>query len=214
MTMDLYTIRRDYIKQKLSIDSCNTNPFNQLSIWIDDAIKYKIEDPTSMSLATVNIDNRPSSRIVLLKSISEDGLIFFTNYNSRKAKDLDINNYVSSNFFWASLERQIRIEGKVFKLSDEESNEYFSKRPYLSKIGAWASRQSEILDKKLTLENKVKYFCDKFKLNVPKPDFWGGYKILPNYFEFWQGRPNRLHDRISYKLNEASNKWIIARLYP
>jgi len=209
----LNEIRRDFSGKLLNKDSVDQNPIVQFEFWFEEAVKAQLLDPYAMSLTTVSGIGQPSTRIVYMRGIKEDGFIFYTNYNSDKGKDLNTNNKVSLNFFWGELERQIRVEGEVKKISEEDSNAYFSQRPRESQIGAWASSQSEeILDRK-SLEEKVDYYTDKFKNTlVPRPENWGGYIVCPTKIEFWQGRPNRLHDRIVF--TKSGNDWKQSRLSP
>ena len=210
----LNSIRREYAKQELDVKSVNQSPYKQLAVWLEDAVNAQVIDPNAMILSTVDKENKPTSRVVLLRGMSENGIIFYTNYDSQKSKEIQNNNYVAINFFWLELERQIRIEGVVSKVDDKISDEYFAQRPRESQIGAWASLQSEEMGSRKELEDKIKEIEEKFKgKEVSRPPFWGGYEIDCNYFEFWQGRPSRLHDRIIYK-KEETNSWKISRLYP
>ncbi|MBE2189256.1 MAG: pyridoxamine 5'-phosphate oxidase [Desulfobulbaceae bacterium] len=210
---DLGNIRRDYNKFKLDESSINKNPFDQFKIWMDEGLKGDFYEPTAMVISTVNSEGRPSSRVVLLKSYDEHGFVFFTNYLSRKGTDIAFNPYGSLIFYWDKFERQIRIEGKIEKVTPEESKAYYDKRPYTSRIGAWASEQSQPLKSRFTLIRKVVKLMMKHPINVPLPDFWGGYRLVPDEFEFWQGRENRLHDRFRFKLIDTK-KWEIERLSP
>ncbi|MCO5251347.1 MAG: pyridoxamine 5'-phosphate oxidase [Candidatus Kapabacteria bacterium] len=210
---NLGDIRRDYNKFKLDETSINKDPFAQFKIWMDEGLNGNFYEPTAMVISTVNSDGRPSSRVVLLKSYDEQGFVFFTNYLSRKGTDITSNPYGSLLFFWDKFERQIRIEGKIQKISPEESKKYYDTRPYTSRIGAWASEQSQPLKSRFTLIRKVLKLMMKHPINVPLPDFWGGYRLVPDEFEFWQGRENRLHDRFRFKLSETE-KWEILRLSP
>ncbi len=206
-------IRRDYLLKILDEESVDENPFGQFSHWMDEALKSDIVDPSAMVLATSGKDNFPSVRTVLLKGMQKNGLIFFTNYESRKAKDLKENPNASVLFLWKELERQVRISGRVEKISKKQSEEYFNTRPYESRLGAWASDQSSIIPSREFLEDKFDTFKNKFSgKEIPLPPFWGGYKLFPVYFEFWQGRENRLHDRIIY--TKENNEWKIGRLAP
>lgn len=181
--------------------------------WLIEAENTGIILPESMSLATCTSQGRPSSRIVLLKEADQKGFVFFTNYGSRKADELEENPYVALLFHWNILQRQVRIEGKIERISTEESNAYFQTRGRGSRIGAWASFQSQELDNRETLVERVKYFEEKFAgKEVPLPEFWGGYRVLPEQIEFWQGKANRLHDRFVYQ--KADNYWKIIRLNP
>mgnify|MGYP001390853569 CR=1 FL=1 len=209
---NLQDIRTDYKKNKLDSNSVLLNPLEQMKIWLDNAINSEMLEPTAFVLSTVNSDSKPSSRVLLLKGIDEKGPIFYTNYKSRKGEELANNPNASMLFFWDALERQIRIEGKIEKLTYEESDKYFQTRPYTSRIGAWASKQSAVLNSRFTLLRKVASLMIKYPVHVPLPDFWGGYRLIPEYFEFWQGRESRLHDRIRFI--KIEDNWKIDRLSP
>jgi pyridoxamine 5'-phosphate oxidase len=203
---------RDYGKSEFSEKSLTYNPFQLFSEWFRNAEKKLKADHNAFALSTVTKDGIPSSRIVLLKSFDERGFVFFTNYESRKGLELSENPNASILFFWSELEQQIRIQGKVEKITDSESNEYFQTRPYTSKIGAWVSKQSRPLSSRFKLLREVALKMLQTPKDVPLPPFWGGYRLVPIEFEFWQGRPSRLHDRFSF-LKEGDN-WKISRLYP
>lgn len=209
--MDLHNIREDYSKQELSQTHCHADPIQQFEQWLQEAISAKVNEPTAMNVATV-LDGKPTSRIVLLKEVNPNGFVFFTNYQSRKGQAIEQNPYVALTFFWAELERSVRIEGQIKKISDEESDRYFASRPYTSRVGAWASNQSQVLASKSELVAKAALIAAKHLLQVPRPPHWGGYIVLPERIEFWQGRPSRLHDRICYCLVEG--KWHKERLSP
>lgn len=204
-------IRKDYSKFKLTENSIDKNPFGQFDIWMKDAIKGDFYDPTAFSLSTVSL-GRPSSRVLLLKGYDERGFVFYTNYNSRKGREIADNPYAAMLFFWDKFERQVRIEGKIELATPEESDKYFGSRPYTSKLGAWASKQSEELKSRFSLMRQVAALMLKYPVNIPRPDFWGGYRLVPDRFEFWQGRESRLHDRIRFDLRGKS--WEIKRLSP
>ena len=212
METPISEIRREYSKGKLTQCTIHDNPFEQFVEWLDDAIIHKEDEPTAMIVATVSTEGHPSTRTVLLKGVENNQFIFFTNYESRKGKQLAGNPYISLSFVWHKLERQVHIEGKAEKISPEQSDEYFATRPYTSRIGAWASEQSEVISSHKSLLAKAALIAAKHPLNVPRPPHWGGYLVIPDRIEFWQGRPSRLHDRICYLYNDG--KWEIERLSP
>lgn len=187
-------------------------PFDLFSKWYREAFETGQLEPNAFVLSTVDTQNRPSSRILYLKALSDDNFVFFTNYNSHKGSDIELNNNASMLFFWPGKERQIRIEGVVVKIAEEESDAYFESRPRSSQIGAWASNQSQLLEKRDDLENRVKEFAEKFPNEVPRPPHWGGYMLKPRLIEFWQGRPSRLHDRIIFEKDNES--WKLYRKNP
>lgn len=207
-------LREDFTKGELLEDSVQKTPDMQFEKWMQDAIDAKVNEVPACNLATVTKDNKPSSRIVYLREFSENEFYFYTNYNSRKAHDIDQNPNVCLTFFWPELERQIRIEGVVIKKAEKEkSDAYFNNRPLDSKIGAWSSPQSTVINSRDELNQYIEQNKEKFKdQQIPRPEFWGGYIIKANYYEFWQGRKNRLHDRIAYTLE--NNNWKIERLAP
>lgn len=209
---DLASLRRDYSLRELSESSVAADPFVQFSNWFDEYVKSDPLEPNAMTLATVGGTGRPAARIVLLKGFDTSGFVFFTNYESRKARDLAEEPFAALLFFWPELERQVRIEGKVEKVSPSESEAYFLSRPLESRIGAWASRQSSPITGREELEEKIAELRVRFGEEVPCPPFWGGYRIEPDQFEFWQGRPSRLHDRIVY--TKGTTGWNLSRLSP
>ena len=201
------------IIKELSEDDVLSNPFEQFNVWFDEAKQSEIVEPTAAILSTVGEDNHPSARTILLKEVNEKGFVFYTNYESKKAKDIASNPNISLLFLWKEQQRQVRIVGQSEKISREESEKYFRTRPRESQIGAWASHQSSVIPDRKSLDNKFEEYRKKFgDKEIPLPDFWGGYVIIPNYFEFWQGRPGRLHDRICYKFEDQ--EWRIFRLAP
>jgi pyridoxamine 5'-phosphate oxidase len=214
ITTDLAALRKEYRLQSLLEKDADANPLIQFKKWLLEARESEIEEPNAMTLATCTHDGKPSARIVLLKEINENGFVFFSNYDSKKGKQLHGNPFAALVFFWKELERQVRIEGVIEKLSDKESDTYFSKRPLESRIGAWSSPQSEIIESRQVLEKNVIYYTEKFgSQNVPRPPHWGGYILHPRLIEFWQGRPGRLHDRLQY-ISHHEDGWLIERLAP
>ena len=213
LSKSINNLRREYKLNKLSEETVQNNPVKQFEVWFKDVIRLKLPEQNAMILATSGRKAHASARVVLLKGFSNLGFKFFTNYQSSKGKNLRENSYASLLFYWAGLERQIRIEGKIKKLSRSESQKYFDSRPLESRIAAWASEQSKIIPDRDYLESQYKKFQEKFSgKKIPLPPNWGGYILIPNYFEFWQGRRSRLHDRICYK--KQGGKWKIFRLAP
>lgn len=209
----LRDIRANYQKFELSENEINPNPFKQLRFWLDEAISGKEKEPTAMVLSTIDSNGFPESRVVLLKELKNDGLVFYTNYESKKGNQLTKNKHVALVLFWPEHERQVRIKGIAEKISELESNDYFKSRPIDSQLGAWASPQSQVIENRDFLDKRYHYFQKYFKNHeIEKPPYWGGYLIRPEYFEFWQGRSNRLHDRIEF-LPEGE-RWKINRLAP
>jgi pyridoxamine 5'-phosphate oxidase len=206
-------LREDFTKGTLSENEVEKFPSKQFEIWIAEAIEAQIKETHAMNLSTVSPDGKPSSRIVYLREFGNDQFTFYGNYHSKKAKHIEKNPNVSLHFFWPDLERQIRIEGMVVKCSAQESDAYFDNRPYESKLSAWASDQSDELTSRAELEKKVEEFRKKYsEKDIKRPQHWGGWTVQANYYEFWQGRKSRLHDRIVYVLEDSS--WKIKRLSP
>ena len=210
--MNLADLRIDYKLASLNETDVATSPFAQFSTWFGEAIKAEVPEPNAMTLATCDAGGRPSARVVLIKDFDERGMVFFTNYQSRKGQDLAANNRAALLFFWPELERQIRIEGRVETVSGADSDAYYQSRPALSRIGAWASPQSQVLPSRTDLEARFAAFSAEHGENPPRPAHWGGYRVVPSFFEFWQGRRSRLHDRICYR--PAGGKWKVERLAP
>lgn len=210
--MDLHNIREDYSKQELSKADCANTPLPQFEKWLNEAIHSAAKEPTAMSVATVDEAGQPNSRILLLKEVNDRGFVFFSNYQSRKGRALAAHPFAALTFFWPELERQVRAEGRVEKLDAKSSDEYFASRPYTSRLGAWASEQSSVIAGKSIIVARAAAEAVKHPLHVPRPPHWGGYLLIPDRVEFWQGRPSRLHDRIQYRLE--GDKWIKERLAP
>ena len=214
MNKSIADIRKDYQLQSLLETDVASNPFDQFNRWWDDAIKSELDEVNAMTLATASVTGMPSARIVLLKSVSADGFVFFTNYNSHKGKELLENPFGCLVFFWKELERQIRITGTIEKVSAAESDEYFYSRPVGSRIGAWASPQSSVIPSRETIETNIEKYEQEFAgTEIARPPHWGGYIVKPTLIEFWQGRPNRLHDRIQYT-KQQEGSWKFVRLAP
>ena len=206
-------VRRDFAERPLTEGSVDNNPFKQYAVWFEEAVNSKILDPYAMCLSTVGVNGQPSSRIVYMRDILDDGFVFYTNYLSQKGKELLSTPKAALNLHWAELDRQIRIEGDVIKVSEEVSDKYFAARPKKSQIGAWASAQSDVLTTREELEQHVLKYTARFKdIEVDRPKHWGGYVLKPTKIEFWQGRASRLHDRIVYTKEGA--EWKLRRLSP
>lgn len=213
MKVNIADFRHEYTNKKFSKDNVNPNPIFQLELWLKAAMEIE-DEPTAMVLGTVSLEGQPATRTVLLKGIEDDKLIFYTNYQSRKGNHLDTNSHVSLTFFWPKRERQINVEGIAEKVAPEVSNAYFQTRPRTSRLGAWVSHQSHVIKSRNEIIVAFTKLAAKYVgRKVPCPDFWGGYAVVPNRVEFWQGRPNRLHDRIVYS-NKVDEVWQIDRLAP
>ncbi len=211
--MILANIRKDYSLKSLEIQDVASDPLQQFRYWMEEAIQAEALEVNAMCLSTISKDGFPNSRIVLLKELDE-GFVFFTNYESSKGKELAASPKASLTFFWPEIERQVRVVGTIGKISEKESDTYFFSRPVSSQIGAWASPQSQEISDRTVIENSQKRLEEEFKLNpIQRPAHWGGYRLLPHRIEFWQGRPSRLHDRISYELEGGTN-WKKIRLAP
>lgn len=215
MSHDLTAARVSYERGALDVDGLQADPFAAFGTWFEQALTADLIEPYAMTVATVGIDGQPSARVVLLRGWDEAGWVFFTNYESQKGHEIAHTPRAAILFYWAKLERQIRIEGSVERLSAAESDAYFAKRPRGHRLSAWASRQSSVVPDRAYLETQMAAYDEKFAdADVPRPAYWGGYRIRANRFEFWQGRRNRVHDRIVYRRDLATGAWIIERLSP
>jgi len=209
--MSIADLRQSYEKGILLEQDAKASPFAQFGLWFEQALEQNVPEPTTMTLATADAQGRPSARIVLLKGFDEAGFVFYTNYNSRKGQDLAVQPWACLNFFWQPLERQVRLNGLMTKVSAQESDEYFHSRPLGSRLGAWVSAQSQPTTL-AALEANTAAVQQKYGDQPPRPPHWGGYRLAPEYFEFWQGRPSRLHDRLTYQRSGTS--WALERISP
>ncbi|NJD87353.1 MAG: pyridoxamine 5'-phosphate oxidase [Betaproteobacteria bacterium] len=210
--MNIADIRKDYALERLDESDVDADPFRQFHAWLKEALAAEVPEPTAMTLATASAAGSPSARIVLLKALDERGFVFYTNYASRKGEELAARPRAALTFLWKELERQVRVEGTVEKVSAAESDEYFAIRPLGSRIGAWASTQSATIESRQWLEARMKAAEAQYGDHPPRPPHWGGYRVIPEWLEFWQGRRSRLHDRIAY--TRAAGGWTISRLSP
>ena len=209
--MSIADLRQSYEKGILLEQDAKASPFEQFGLWFEQALEQNVPEPTTMTLATADAQGRPSARIVLLKGFDDAGFVFYTNYNSRKGQDLAVQPWACLNFFWQPLERQVRLNGLMTKVSAQESDEYFHSRPLGSRLGAWVSAQSQPTTL-AALEANTAAVQQKYGDQPPRPPHWGGYRLAPEYFEFWQGRPSRLHDRLTYQRSGTS--WALERISP
>lgn len=209
---ELSKIRKEYLLGELEVEHILPDPVRQFSVWMDQALVSEIQEPTAMTLATVGADGKPSARMVLLKSFDDKGFVFYTNYDSRKGQEIAKNHRVALVIYWKELERQVRIEGFVLKTSSRESDEYFASRPFDSQVNAIISPQSSSLPDREYLENLRKDYMKTFTGEHKRPSHWGGFQVIPDMIEFWQGRQNRLHDRLRY--SRKGGEWVIERLAP
>ncbi|GLU35474.1 pyridoxamine 5'-phosphate oxidase [Trinickia caryophylli] len=211
--ISLAELRKDYARGSLDETSVDRDPISQFQLWFQQALDAQLPEPNTMTLATADEHGRPSARILLIKGVDKRGFVFYTNYESRKGRDLAVNPQASLLFYWIELERQVRVDGTVEKTGVDESDAYFASRPLGSRIGAWASDQSRPIANRGELEAREKAFAEQFGEHPPRPPHWGGYRLVPRTIEFWQGRPSRLHDRIVYT-RESDDRWSIGRLAP
>ena len=209
---DISQLRKSYERAELSEDASHADPLRQFDQWLQEAIKSEVPEPNAMTLATVGGDLRPSTRIVLVKGYDAAGIVFYTNYDSRKGRELAGNPYAALQFHWVELERVVRIEGRVEKVPEADSDAYFASRPLDSRIGAWASPQSEVIAGRSVLVANAAKFGAQFMLNPPRPPYWGGYRLVADEWQFWQGRKSRLHDRLRYR--QQDGQWLRERLAP
>jgi len=206
-------LRKSYERAELSEDASHADPLQQFDQWLHEAIKTEIPEPNAMTVATVGSDLRPSTRVVLIKGYDARGIVWYSNYDSRKGRELAGNPFAALQFHWVELERVVRIEGRVERVSAEESDEYFQSRPLDSRIGAWASPQSQVISGRGVLVANAAKYAAQFLLKPPRPPHWGGYRLTPEHWEFWQGRPSRLHDRLRYT-PDGKGGWARERLAP
>lgn len=211
--MNIADLRKSYEKAELSETASHADPLQQFDQWLNEAIRGEVPEPNAMTLATVGSDLRPSTRVVLIKGYDARGVVWYTNYQSQKGRELAGNPYAALQFHWVEMERVVRIEGLVEKVSEEESDAYFHSRPLDSRIGAWASPQSEVIESRTVLVTNAAKYGAQFLLNPPRPPHWGGYRLRPDTWQFWQGRKSRLHDRLRYTL-QAGGGWVRERLAP
>ncbi len=210
--MNIADLRKSYEKAELSEDASASDPLKQFERWLNEAIQSEVPEPNAMTVATVASNLRPSTRVVLIKGYDQRGIVWYTNYDSRKGQELAGNPFAALQFHWVELERVVRIEGRMEKISDAESDAYFHSRPLDSRIGAWASPQSQVIDGRTVLVTNAAKYAAQFMLNPPRPPHWGGYRLVPDEWQFWQGRRSRLHDRLRYRINEGD--WLRERLAP
>ena len=209
---DIAQLRKSYERAALDEAASHADPLQQFSAWMAEAVSSQLPEPNAMTLATVGADGRPSTRVVLIKGWDERGIVWYTNYASRKGRELGINPHAALQFHWVELERVVRIEGRVSQVSQAESDAYYASRPLDSRLGAWASPQREVIASRAVLVANAARYGAQYVMNPPRPPHWGGYRLLPDRWEFWQGRPSRLHDRLRYRLEDE--RWVRERLAP
>ena len=209
---DIASLRKSYERAELDESASAEDPLAQFRLWLDQALEAQLPEPNAMTLATVGADGRPSTRVVLIKGLDARGIVWYSNYQSRKGRELAANPMAALQFHWVELERVVRIEGRVGTVSDAESDTYFATRPLDSRIGAWASPQSQVVESRAVLVANAARFAARYLLNPPRPPHWGGFRLQPDTWEFWQGRRSRLHDRLRYRLD--GDRWVRERLAP
>ncbi len=209
---DIASLRKSYEKAELDETASAADPLQQFQLWFEQALQSQLPEPNAMTLATVGEDGRPSTRVVLIKGVDARGIVWYTNYGSRKGRELAQRPFAALQFHWVELERVVRIEGRVEKTSDEESDAYFHSRPLDSRLGAWASPQSQVISSRAVLVKAAAEAAVRHALNPPRPPHWGGYRLVPDHWEFWQGRKSRLHDRLRYR--QEAGAWVRERLAP
>lgn len=212
-SLSIADLRKSYERDELDESASAEQPLQQFERWFQQALAAQVPEPNAMTLASVGADGRPSTRIVLIKDFDSRGIVWYTNYDSRKGRELAGNPHAALQFHWVELERVVRIEGRVEKVGAEESDAYFASRPLDSRIGAWASPQSQVIASRAVLVTNAARYGAQFLLHPPRPPHWGGYRLVPDRWEFWQGRKSRLHDRLRYRLDEAG-QWVRERLAP
>jgi pyridoxamine 5'-phosphate oxidase len=211
--MDLASLRKSYERDALDEQASDPDPLAQFDRWMKQALEGQLPEPNAMTLATVGADGRPSTRVVLIKGCDEQGIVWYTNYDSRKGRELALHPFAALQFHWVELERVVRIEGTVQKTEDALSDAYYASRPLDSRIGAWASPQSQVIESRAVLVTNAAKYAAQYMLTPPRPPHWGGYRLKPDRWEFWQGRKSRLHDRLRYRLDDAGS-WVRERLAP
>ncbi len=209
---DIAALRRNYASHALDVGDVDADPLRQFLHWFAEARQAEVREPNAMTLATATRDAAPSARVVLLKNVDARGMVFYTNFESRKGRELDDNPRAALVFFWDALERQVRVEGAVERVGDDEADAYFLSRPVESRLGAWASPQSEVIVSRAALDALYAQAAERFGQQPPRPSHWGGYRVVPTMVEFWQGRPGRMHDRLRYRRD--GDRWLIERLAP
>jgi pyridoxamine 5'-phosphate oxidase len=211
--LNVHDLRKEYTRTGLTESEADADPVEQFRKWFEEALAADLHEPNAMTLGTATPGGRPSARIVLLKGFDERGFVFYTNYEGRKARELEDNPYCALVFYWGELERQVRVEGRASRIPKEESDAYFDSRPRGSRLGAWVSEQSRTIESREALEDRLRELEERYEgAEIPRPPFWGGYRVEPDSVEFWQGRENRLHDRLIYRRSERG--WKIERLQP